>query len=58
MAIHFPTIKMVRYADDMIVHCDTEEQAKGIANQKLIVVFKECGLKGIKFNSWGARHKS
>ena len=28
MAINFPNIKLVRYADDMIVHCQTELQAK------------------------------
>ena len=43
MAIYFPTIKMVRYADDMIVHCDTEEQAKELL-ARIIGRFKECDL--------------
>ena len=44
MAIHFPAIKMVRYADDMIVHCDTEKEAKELLT-KIICRFKECGLR-------------
>ncbi len=43
MAINFPTIKMVRYADDMIVHCDTEKEAKELLS-KIVCRFKECGL--------------
>ena len=35
---------MVRYADDMIVHCKTESQAK-ILLDKIKLRFKECGLK-------------
>ena len=44
MAINFPNIKLVRYADDMIVHCQTELQAKewrGVIKER----FKSCGLE-------------
>jgi RNA-directed DNA polymerase len=30
MAIHFPQISFVRYADDIIVHCNSEEESKEV----------------------------
>lgn len=30
LGIHYPDIAFVRYADDVIVHCQTEEEAKGM----------------------------
>ena len=44
LSIHFPEVKMVRYADDMIVHCKTESQAK-ILLDKIKLRLKVCGLK-------------
>lgn len=43
LSLTFPQVKMVRYADDMIVHCNTESQA-----QYLLIEIRnrlqECGL--------------
>jgi RNA-directed DNA polymerase len=44
LAVHFPRIEMVRYADDMIVHCSTEEQAKNLL-VKISTRLYQCGLK-------------
>ena len=44
MAIKFPKIKMVRYADDMIVHCRSEDQAKELLGT-ITERFLSCGLK-------------
>lgn len=44
MKIKYPQVKMVRYADDMIVHCASEREAKDLLNQ-LKSRFKECGLQ-------------
>jgi RNA-directed DNA polymerase len=43
MAINFPKIKMERYADDMIVHCETEHQAKELLGA-ITKRFLSCGL--------------
>ena len=43
MAINFPKIKMERYADDMIVHCETEIQAKQLLGE-IKKRFSMCGL--------------
>ena len=43
MHLKFPEVKMVRYADDMIVHCATERQAVELLD-KIKLRFKECGL--------------
>ena len=43
MRIHFPEIEMVRYADDIIVHCRTQQEAARL----LIAIkqrLKDCGL--------------
>jgi len=44
LTINYPEIKMVRYADDMIVHCKTELQAKEML-QVIKERFKSCGLE-------------
>ena len=43
MKIKFPKVKMVRYADDMIVHCGSEREARDLLDE-LKARFKECGL--------------
>jgi group II intron reverse transcriptase/maturase len=43
LSIHYPEVKMVRYADDMIVHCNTENQAIKLLD-KIRHRFSECGL--------------
>jgi len=43
LASRFPEIKMVRYADDMIIHCSTQREAKYLLN-KVTERFKQCGL--------------
>jgi len=43
MAINFPKIKMERYADDMIVHCETEHQARQLLGA-ITKRFLSCGL--------------
>lgn len=30
MEIHYPQLSFVRYADDIIVHCNTEEESKAV----------------------------
>jgi len=43
MQIHFPKVKLVRYVDDMIIHCQSESQAEillNAVNQRLA----DCGL--------------
>jgi RNA-directed DNA polymerase len=32
LAIHYPTISFVRYADDIVVHCRTQEEAASVLN--------------------------
>jgi len=44
LLLHFPNVKMVRYADDMIVHCSTGEQAKYMLD-KITKRLADCGLK-------------
>ena len=44
MARHFPTIKWCRYADDGLLHCQTEKQANSLL-QLLRKRFAECGLE-------------
>ena len=39
----YPKVKMVRYADDMIVHCETEIEAIAILD-KITIRMKECNL--------------
>lgn len=41
--IHFSEVKMVRYADDMIIHCKTEHQAADLLD-KIRLRLSECGL--------------
>jgi len=41
--LHFPQVKMVRYADDIIIHCNTECQAKDLLD-KIKTRLQECGL--------------
>jgi len=43
MSIHFPTTKMVRYADDMIIHCGTQHEAEHLLS-KVKERFEQCGL--------------
>ena len=43
MKRHFPTIKFERYADDILVHCDTQPQAKQLL-EAIKVRLKDCGL--------------
>lgn len=43
MQIHYPEIKMARYADDMIIHCNSESQAESIL-AAVKYRFKACGL--------------
>ena len=43
MSIHFPSTKMVRYADDMIIHCGTQQEAEHLLCQ-VKERFKQCGL--------------
>lgn len=43
LASRFPEIKMVRYADDMIIHCSTQREAKYLLT-KVTERFKQCGL--------------
>jgi len=43
LSIHYPKVKMVRYADDMIVHCETESEAIAILD-KITIRMKECNL--------------
>lgn len=42
--IHFPEVKMVRYADDMIVHCRTEREAEFLLD-KIRKRLARCGLR-------------
>lgn len=44
LSLHFPRVKMVRYADDMIVHCSTEMQAEELLD-KIRTRFAACGLR-------------
>jgi RNA-directed DNA polymerase len=44
MSRKYPTIRWCRYADDGLVHCKTEGQAKALLSQ-LEIRFKECGLE-------------
>lgn len=43
MEINFPYIPFVRYADDMVIHCHTEAQAKFILD-KIKTRLQECNL--------------
>ena len=43
MSLKFPEVKMVRYADDMIVHCATERQAIQLLDETKLR-FSACGL--------------
>lgn len=44
LSMHFPLVNLVRYADDMIVHCSTEYQAENLLD-KIKCRLSECGLK-------------
>ena len=44
MKKNHPTIPWCRYADDAVVHCETEEQAQQLLAE-LKERFKECGLE-------------
>ena len=44
MAKHHPTIPFERYADDVLCHCESEEQAKSLKGS-LERRFAECGLE-------------
>lgn len=44
MALKFPQVPFERYADDMIVHCKTQEEAENMLNQ-ITERFKECKLQ-------------
>lgn len=39
----FPTAKFERYADDIVIHCDSQEQSEQI-REALNIRLKECGL--------------
>jgi RNA-directed DNA polymerase len=43
LSIRYPKVKMVRYADDMIVHCETEIEAIALLEQ-ITIRMKECHL--------------
>lgn len=43
LELKFPAIPFVRYADDMVIHCKTEKQAKYILDQ-IIARLKACNL--------------
>ena len=43
MDIHFPTLRFVRYADDIIIHCKTERQSHYVLN-KVRERFQICNL--------------
>ncbi len=42
--IHYPKLPFVRYADDAIIHCGTEEEAKEVL-QKINKRLKDCDLE-------------
>lgn len=44
MEVNYPSIKFERYADDVVVHCKTEKQAKFILNQ-IETRMKQCKLQ-------------
>ncbi|GJM61199.1 group II intron reverse transcriptase/maturase [Persicobacter diffluens] len=44
MQIHHPAVKLVRYADDMIIHCHSQRQAEFLLSE-IRERFKACGLK-------------
>ena len=44
LARHFPEIKMVRYADDMVIHCSTYHQANHLLDE-VKSRFEQCGLR-------------
>ena len=44
LALHFPKIKMVRYADDMVIHCSTHQESNHLLNE-VNKRLTECGLK-------------
>jgi RNA-directed DNA polymerase len=44
VAIYFPKVKMVRYADDMVIHCSTQKEAEQLLC-KVTERFEQCGLK-------------
>jgi len=46
LAIHFPEIEMVRYADDMIIHCRTQQQAQHLLS-KITCRLDQCGLSAL-----------
>jgi RNA-directed DNA polymerase len=43
LELHYPTIAFVRYADDVVVHCQSEEQAQEVL-QGIRVRLQECHL--------------
>jgi RNA-directed DNA polymerase len=43
LELHYPTIAFVRYADDVVVHCQSEEQAKEVL-QGIRARLQECHL--------------
>jgi len=43
LASRFPEIKMVRYADDMVIHCSTQREAKYLLH-KVTERLEQCGL--------------
>lgn len=43
LSIHYPKAKMVRYADDMIIHCSTEYEARQLLS-KVKSRLLQCGL--------------
>lgn len=43
LAIHFPEIKMVRYADDMVIHCRTQGEAEYVLS-RVKERLAQCGL--------------
>jgi RNA-directed DNA polymerase len=43
LVLHFPKIKRVRYADDMIIHCSTQGEARYLL-AKVTERLKQCGL--------------
>jgi group II intron reverse transcriptase/maturase len=43
LARHYPKIKMVRYADDMVIHCSTHQQANDLLAE-VKKRFEQCGL--------------
>lgn len=43
LEIHYPTIKMVRYADDMVIHCSSHRLSEEVL-QSLTIRLEACGL--------------